>query len=220
MQSRKLLISTALAGFLFVPIARADLSVDLNGATVGGVTPRDYEWQNYDFSFAASSAVTTLSFWFRNDPGFAGLDTVSVSLAGTSVNLLTNGGFETGPDIYGGPPHGWYFLTGPNFVGSAGALASDGPQAGSKYWADGAVGGHDGIAQAIQTAAGQTYDLSFWLESSPVPNGQTVDYQVFAGAATNAPVSSAPEPASICLLLSSCVGLIIGRAGNARRGPK
>jgi hypothetical protein len=68
-------------------------------------TPVPHTYQQYSTSFVASNASTNVSFSFREDPAFLGLDDVSVTTGG-GPNLLTNGDFEAGP-VGANAPAGW-----------------------------------------------------------------------------------------------------------------
>lgn len=208
--------------------ARADLIADLNGSPTGGVTPVNSTWQNYNYEFVAQYSTTVLTFLIRNDPSFMGLDTISVALQGDSTNIVTNGGLDQGPDANSGlAPAGWATVgeqglaaAGQSRSGTPGSTFGS-PQAGTGWWYDGAVGGHDGIAQNIATTVGSTYDLSFWIGSNPVPNGSSVDYQVFAGSlpsnvtVTSGTITDTPEPVSAALLGAGLLGLAAARRKRA-----
>ena len=72
---------------------------------------------------------------------------------------------------------------------------------------DGNVGGYDSISQSIDTTAGDTYTISFWLQDDSGnttflrtdPTGNAVDLLVYA-----APV---PEPGSLAMLPVGLFGL-------------
>jgi hypothetical protein len=89
-------------------------------------TPVPHTYQQYSTSFVASNASTNVSFSFREDPAFLGLDDVSVTTGG-GPNLLTNGDFESGP-LGANAPAGWTYL---NAFGAAaaGVVASGGSPA-------------------------------------------------------------------------------------------
>jgi hypothetical protein len=130
--------------------------LDLNGTAV----PHTY--QMYTTSFTAANASTNISFAFREDPAFLGLDDVSVTTGG-GPNLITNGGFEAGP-LGASAPTGWTYLNsfGATFGGAVSNNGSPGPHSGSLYYTDGAVQAYDGITQAIATTpAACTQSLSF-----------------------------------------------------------
>jgi hypothetical protein len=63
--------------------------LDLHG------TPIPHAYQQYTVSFVATSPASFISFAFRNDPAFLGLDDVSVT-TGAGPNLIVNGDFELG----------------------------------------------------------------------------------------------------------------------------
>lgn len=227
---RSWLVAASVASALVVNVARADVIADINGSTVGGVTTAENQWQNYVFTFAATQAVTTIGLLIRNDPNFMGLDNLSVTSTPSGANLLTNPDLETAPDANSGlAPSGWYTIgtQGLNAHGvwenSTGEYSA---QSGSGFWYDGAVGGHDGIAQDISTVAGQTYTLSFWLITNPVPDGSNVDYQVLAGSlpdgvtvTSGTPgVTDAPEPMTLGVVLPGLAGLAVARRKRMQRG--
>jgi hypothetical protein len=181
-------------------------------------TPVPHTYTQYTTSFMATSSSTNLSFSFREDPAFLGLDDVSVTTGG-GPNLITNGDFESG--ILGNnAPVGWTYL---NAFGAAAAgvvsnLSSPGPHSGSLYYRDGAVQAYDGITQAIGTTAGDTYTISFWLDDNSglttfsqlstngnVTNtgGNGIDLLVYAGVIP----TLAPEPASLAMLGVGLLGI-------------
>src|SRR5438067_264028 len=58
-------------------------------------TPVPHTYQQYTTSFTATNTTTNVSFSFREDPAFLGLDDVSVTTGG-GANLVVNSGFELG----------------------------------------------------------------------------------------------------------------------------
>lgn len=52
-------------------------------------------YTDYTYSYTATLAQTYITFEFRQDPAYWGLDDVSVTDSG-GTNLVGNGGFETG----------------------------------------------------------------------------------------------------------------------------
>jgi hypothetical protein len=84
-----------------------------------------------------------------------------------TVELLINGGFETGnlsSWIYCNPAGSAYpgiiKSTSDNFVARGQTYAAHG---GNYYYLDGAVGNADYLSQTWQTNIGATYNISFWL---------------------------------------------------------
>src|ERR1700739_1274584 len=102
--------------------------LDLNG------TPVPHSYQLYTTSFTATNASTNISFAFREDPAFLGLDDVSVTTGG-GPHLITNGGFEGGP-LNAKAPTGWTYLNsfGATFGGVVSNTASPGPHSGSLFY--------------------------------------------------------------------------------------
>ncbi len=76
--------------------------LDLDGS------PVPHTYQQYSVNFTAVNTTTNLSFSFREDPAFLGLDDVSVT-TGAGPNLVVNPGFELGP-VGANAPTGWTYL--------------------------------------------------------------------------------------------------------------
>jgi hypothetical protein len=198
-------------------------------------TPMIPTYTQYNASFVATSSLSTVTFEFRNDPGFFGFDAASVSDVTTpSGNLLLNPGFENGaPTVAGGSVPDWTYFEqaalsslGFPFSGLEAASGTDGLSAfsGNFFWVDGATGGYDGISQTITTTVGDTYDISFELSEVNSNDVATPgnDYQQTcttgdpSGTECNGidmavyaagDLAAVPEPASIALLLSGLFGL-------------
>ena len=190
--------------------------LDLNG------TPVPHTYQQYSVMFTATDATTNISFSFREDPAFLGLDDVSVTTGG-GPNLLVNPGFEAGI-VGNNAPVGWTYLNafGAAAAGVVSTNPSPGPHTGVDYYRDGAVQAYDGITQAVATAIGSTYTISFWLDDNSAlttfsrlstnrnetgTGGNGIDLLVYAGTIP----TLAPEPASLVLLGSALLGLGILR---------
>src|SRR5580700_9420973 len=222
------------------PSAPGVLVLDLAG------TPMISSYTQYNASFVATSASSTVTFGFRNDPGFFGFDDASVFNATTSGgNLLQNPGFELGaPTVSGGAVTGWATFEHNGLValgfpalGFEAASGTDGLSAfhGNFFWNDGATGGYDGIDQTITTTVGDTYDISFELSEIDTNGVATPgnDYQQTCtngdppGTACNGIdmvvfatgdlPTSAPEPASIVVFLSGLFGLRLIRRRASRQ---
>ncbi len=116
----------------------------------------------------AIATQTRITFAFREDTGYFALDDVSVrSTSAPAIELLTNGGFETGnlsSWIYCNPAGSSYpgtlEQTSSNFYAEGHTYAAHG---GNYYYLDGAVGQADYLSQIVATNIGQTYNISFWL---------------------------------------------------------
>jgi hypothetical protein len=193
-------------------------------------TPIISSYTNYTASFTATTALSTVTFVFRHDPGFFGFDDASVTGVGCGANCLTNGGFETGPPTGpGGGSPGWTYFqqVGVTFLGFQATSGSNGlpSHSGAQYWDDGATGGYDGIDQTFSTVPGDTYTVSWFLAeintNNVTPPGNLyqplctngssgtlcdgIDMLVYAG--NGLPPNGAPEPASLALLATGLAGL-------------
>ncbi len=103
----------------------------------------------------ATRSTATLSFFFRHDPGGWMLDDVNVYH--NSIQLIVNGGFETG-DLTAWNYSGSCILhTGQAYAGSSYA------KSGNYYYYDPCAGTGDTINQTFSTVANDTYVISFWL---------------------------------------------------------
>jgi hypothetical protein len=154
--------------------------LDLNG------TPVPHTYQQYTTSFTATSLNSFISFAFREDPAFLGLDDVSVTTGG-GLNLLVNGGFEAGP-VGQNAPTGWTYLNvfGAGAAGVVSNINSPGPHSGSLYYRDGAIQAYDAITQQIPTNIGETYNISFWLsDNGPLTTFQSLSTNGLPGTAGN-----------------------------------
>jgi hypothetical protein len=93
-------------------------------------------------------------------------------------NLLVNGGFETGDFT------GWTLSSGVTF---AFVLPNSGPSP-SPYEAQLGTTGPASISQAINTIAGQTYSVSFWLANDDYSGSS-----YFKALWNGAPVTATPD---------------------------
>lgn len=191
--------SIILSGLLTASIA---LSQVLPGGYIGTVTNNTPNtWQNYSYSFTPSiSGSNYVGFAFRQDPAFWTFDNVSLTVQGSSTNLLTNGGFNNGGAISittsNGPgtiqaPTNWgvWYQNG-TYPAAAGTWQDIGGSHGG-VWYDGAVGTFDGIYQGIVLLAGTTYTLSFEVSGNHTSNNSSVQLGIYAGQCADASIAAA-----------------------------
>src|SRR5579862_9724436 len=177
-----------------------------------------HQYTHYTTSFVATGSSTDLSFAFREDPAFLSLDDVVLTTGG-GPNLVTNGGFESGP-VGANAPAGWTYL---NVFGAtaAGVVSTSNPHTGANAYTDGAVQAYDAITQSIATIAGSTYDLGFWLTDNgglttfqhlstngdtTTSNGNGADLLVYAGNSVPRVANGVPEPASWAMMIVGFFG--------------
>ncbi|MGH7730728.1 MAG: choice-of-anchor C family protein [Candidatus Eiseniibacteriota bacterium] len=115
--------------------------------------------------------------------------TVALASAAGAVEMLANGGFESGPPI---PPSqatmsvapGNAAITGWTVTGGAITIVTDGywqPQSGSRSVAL-SSSGPGSIQQVVVTSAGVPYRLTFWLSGEPFTTPTVKHLRVQAGA--------------------------------------
>jgi hypothetical protein len=184
-------------------------------------------FQQFNVSFIAAFANTTVSFAFREVPAYFGFDDASVSTGGGS-NLLGDPGFESATDGQN-IPTGWGRWIQPIDVTAIGEVDSPdnlggcdqyGPHSGFEFWCDGSVEGYDALYQTIPTTIGLTYDISWWLSDNSDEATNDPEINMLAYATNGIPVGTIdlggtpiPEPASMSML---AIGLV-SVAGFARR---
>ncbi|CAF3718593.1 unnamed protein product [Rotaria socialis] len=128
----------------------------------------------YAYTYLAIANTTRITFALQEDQYFYALDDVTVcDTASPSIQLLTNGDFETGsivPWAYCNPSGSQYsgqVETGPTTVYGYPYVA----YSGTNFYLDGAIGAPDYLSQTFSTTIGHTYSISFWLYNA---NGGTV----------------------------------------------
>jgi hypothetical protein len=141
-----------------------DFRASWNGTTLEEITNVPaLAWTNRTFNVPVYSTRAQILFALINNPGFFGLDDVSVTLA----PKVQNGGFETGTYTnwtMSGNLNGYEIASGTNYARS-----------GVYGAALGATGSLGYITQTNNTVPGEQYLLSFWL-NRPVNDGGTTEF--------------------------------------------
>jgi glycine/D-amino acid oxidase-like deaminating enzyme len=115
-----------------------------------------YTCKTYSWTSPVTGTVT-LAFQLRNDPDYNYVDDVSVYNKG--VQMLVNGGFESGS-----LSPGWVLSTPYGTCGATGGSVSNtSPRTGSYSLKDGSVGCADQVSQSFPVIGGQVYVVSFWI---------------------------------------------------------
>ena len=136
-----------------------------NGEVTGGVTETSGTWQQYTYTFTASSDTTQVAFLFRQDPAGWGFDDVSVTAPLSSTNLIANPGFEDGSvPSHSSWPNSWSLIAH-NGINVGGGIGPYGAHSGTYGYSNGDVGEFSGLAQTVATTSGVTYTLTFWLQA-------------------------------------------------------
>jgi hypothetical protein len=183
-----------------------------NNTTAAGTMPGGYigrvlnntpaTWQTYSFTFTpAQTGANYVMLSFRQDPAYWSVDNISVKAAGSNVNLLRNGGMDTGGTITAQTNNGPTQVSTPTYWGvayQAGIYPGAAGMWNSAIWYDGAVGSFDAIYQALNLTAGTTYTISFMVAgdntASTNLNGP-VQLGVYAGPCGN--LSLAPDQCTL-----------------------
>jgi len=179
-------------------------------------------------SFTADMSQTYVSFAFREIPAYWALDDTSVTLMGSSTNLLADPGFESatvGQNI----PTGWGRWIQPIDVSAIGVVVSNSAaggcgtdvptHGGTQFWCDGSVEGYDAVYQLLPTTVGATYNINWYLghDTGGPPSAPGIDMLVYA--TDTLPIGTVPlgtpEPGTLSLIGAGI--LAIGIALRKRR---
>jgi len=170
----------------------------VNNTTSPGTMPGGYigrvlnnspaTWQTYSFTFTPTSTGSNyVMLSFRQDPAYWSVDNIKVTAAGSTTNLLINGGMDTGGTITAQTNNGPTQVSTPTNWGvayQAGIYPGAAGMWNSGIWYDGAVGSFDAIYQALNLTAGVTYTLSFMVAGDNVADSNlsgSVQLGVYAG---------------------------------------
>jgi hypothetical protein len=177
----------------------------------------------YSVTFMAAVDDTTITFAFRDDPGFLEFSSASlVNVTPGSGNLLQNGDFSPSLSL------GWTYT---NLDGVAfGGYARNNCVGSSSCWWDGAIQGYDTLSQMVALTPGDSYTLSFdvldvlpggppnWSAFST--NGDTadsggngVDVLAYATGVPGENIGGPPPPPPTVPEVSTWAMMLMGFAG-------
>jgi len=162
-------------------------------------------WQPFTYTFTPSTTgANFVGFAFREDPAFWTFDNVTLTAAGSTTNLLTNGTFTTGGRFSVTTNNGVSNMQAPTnwgvwyqngtYPAAAGTWTDIGGAHGG-VWYDGAVGSFDGIYQGVALTAGTTYTIAFEVSGNNTSNGSSIQLGVYGGACST--VSISPDQCTI-----------------------
>lgn len=192
-------ILTAIA-MLFALIT-VSYAQNLPAGSVGVVTNNTPNvWQPFSFNFTPSvTGANYIGFAFRQDPAFWTFDNVSLTAAGSTTNLLTNGAFDhggsfsvttsNGPSSIQAPTNWGVWYQNGTYPAAAGAWQNPG------VWYDGAVGTFDGIYQGINLTSGTTYTITFQVSGNNTANTSSIQLGAYGGPCAD--VTIAPDQCAI-----------------------
>ena len=191
-------ILTAILAFFACASAYAQNLPAGSLGTVTNNTPNS--WQTFSYTFTPSTTgANFIGFAFRQDPAFWTFDNVRITAAGSTTNLLTNGGFDTGgqfsvattngPSSMQAPTNWGVWYQNGTYPAAAGTWTNIGGNHGG-VWYDGAVGSFDGIYQGVVLQAGTTYTVSFEVSGNGTSNGSSIQLGVYGGACATVSIAA------------------------------
>jgi hypothetical protein len=200
----KKIMATLVALFAFA--STSAYTQTLPSGSLGTVTGNTRNtWQPFTYTFTPStSGANFVGFAFREDPAFWTFDNVTLTAAGSTTNLLTNGTFTTGGRFSVTTNNGVSNMQAPTnwgvwyqngtYPAAAGTWTDNGGAHGG-VWYDGAVGSFDGIYQGVALTAGTTYTIAFEVSGNNTSNGSSIQLGIYGGAC--ATVSISPDQCTI-----------------------
>jgi len=211
--------------------AHAAVAQNLPAGSLGAVTNNTPNtWQTYSYTFTpSSSGANYIGFAFRQDPAFWTFDNVTLTASGSTTNLLTNGGFDTGGQFSVTTNNGVSSIQAPTnwgvwyqngtYPAAAGTWTDIGGTHGG-VWYDGAVGTFDGIYQGVVLQAGTTYTISFQVSGNSTANSSSIQLGVYGGACATVSIAATqctiPAAAGFTTLATPAQG---AAAGNPNPTP-
>lgn len=123
-------------------------------------------YYNYVYNYTATGTSSVFALSMQRQTAFFAIDDISItSLAAPSIQLITNGGFETGSLAP------WSYCNQNNAANTGGVQTFNyiysgftyNPNTGSYYYVGGDIVSSDYISQTFSTVAGQVYSVSLWV---------------------------------------------------------
>jgi len=133
----------------------------------------------YTYTYVAIATTTRITLAIREDQGFVAIDDVSVrNNAVPSVELIVNGGFETGSVsswsyCNPGALQGGMVVTNANYYSYYGYTYD--AHSGNYFYQDGAYGAADYLSQTFSTVIGDTYTISYWVDNEGSGSSSSLD---------------------------------------------
>ena len=216
--------------FIFANKAHATAAGTMPGGYIGRVlnnTPAT--WQTYSFTFTpTSTGANYVMLAFRQDPAYWSVDNIKVTAAGSTTNLLQNGGMDTGGTITAQTNNGPTQVSTPTYWGvayQAGIYPGAAGMWNSSIWYDGAVGSFDAIYQGLNLTAGVTYTLSFMVAGDNTADSSlsgSVQLGVYAGPCGSTSLSpdqcSLPSNSGYTTLATPAEGASAGNEAPTETG--
>ncbi|CAF1491182.1 unnamed protein product [Didymodactylos carnosus] len=139
-----------------------------------------FNYTYYQYTYRATSNLTTLTFAFRQDPSYWCLDDISVIMSNSSnnVNIISNGGFESGSLEN-------YTICNPSGTQPSGRSTQTYAYSGNYSYVDGSYASGDYLTQTFITVRQKQYRIGFWLKNSGYsPNSVNVTISPFNASRT------------------------------------
>ncbi|CAF1128629.1 unnamed protein product, partial [Didymodactylos carnosus] len=163
-----------------------------------------FNYTYYQYTYRATSNLTTLTFAFRQDPSYWCLDDISVIMSNSSnnVNIISNGGFESGSLEN-------YTICNPSGTQPSGRSTQTYAYSGNYSYVDGSYASGDYLTQTFITVRQKQYRIGFWLKNSGYsPNSVNVTISPFNAFASTSRVMTVTSMINQ-MTTNVCRGLLV-----------